>query len=138
VQIKKCSRCGAAKPLNEFNKDKRAKDGLQVKCRECSKEIWKLWSSDPQTRLEKRNYDLKRKYGLDLWQWEDLFESQDRCCKICRQKTPGGRGTWHTDHCHVTGVVRGILCNKCNRGLGFLEPFITEAVNYIRASTIDQ
>lgn len=51
-------------------------------------------------------------------QWDAMFEGQGRACRICRASEPGGRGVWHTDHCHTTRKVRGILCHYCNVGLG--------------------
>lgn len=59
-----------------------------------------------------------RQYGIDNSQWNDLFLSQGGRCGCCEADIPGGNGKWHTDHCHKTGQVRGILCNGCNTGLG--------------------
>lgn len=73
-----------------------------------------------QTPSYKRNAKLKNRYGITAEQWDDLFDSQNRACAICR--VPEGpddiRAQWHTDHNHETGKVRGILCSTCNRGLG--------------------
>ncbi|MFB7115757.1 endonuclease VII domain-containing protein [Streptomyces sp. NPDC056291] len=38
-------------------------------------------------------------------------------CQICGTRAPGD-STWHVDHCHSTGAVRGLLCRPCNLGLG--------------------
>lgn len=66
-----------------------------------------------------RNNTLKRKYGLTIPQWEELFESQGRACAICGETDVGAENQkFHTDHCHSTNVVRGILCHSCNTGLG--------------------
>lgn len=35
----------------------------------------------------------------------------------CKATVPGGRGTWHVDHDHLTGKVRALLCNACNTAL---------------------
>ena len=37
-----CWKCKKYKPVNEFCKDKSAKDGLQYQCRECNKEAAQL------------------------------------------------------------------------------------------------
>lgn len=57
------------------------------------------------------------RYNLTLGQWGRLFQKQGECCAICGAKTPGS-GEWHSDHDHVTGKLRGILCRACNNGLG--------------------
>jgi hypothetical protein len=57
------------------------------------------------------------RYNLGLGQWGRLFIKQGSCCAICRTNDPGA-GEWHTDHCHSTNVVRGILCSVCNTSLG--------------------
>ena len=62
-----------------------------------------------------RRYALKRKYGITLEDWEKLFTSQGKACAICYSKEPRSKQGWHTDHCHVTNRIRGILCNHCNR-----------------------
>lgn len=59
-----------------------------------------------------------KQYGIDNSQWNDLFRLQGGRCGCCGADIPGGNGKWHTDHCHETGQVRGILCNGCNTGLG--------------------
>ncbi len=53
--------------------------------------------------------------------WELKFESQGRCCASCRADQPGGHHHWHTDHCHDTRMVRGILCHVCNTGQGLTD-----------------
>lgn len=69
-------------------------------------------------RSYRRSYMLEKKYGLSHEQWESMFEAQGRACAICKATDPGGVGNWHTDHCHTSGVVREILCNSCNLGIG--------------------
>jgi hypothetical protein len=49
-----------------------------------------------------------------------MFAAQGYRCAICGADKPGGTGRWHTDHDHVTGTVRGVLCHKCNIGIGML------------------
>jgi hypothetical protein len=73
----------------------------------------KSWYKNNQEKVKK--YHLKRLYNITIEEWRILFESQSSCCAICKT-TEAKR--WHTDHCHKTGKVRGILCHHCNLGLG--------------------
>lgn len=61
-------------------------------------------------------YSRLRNYGLSHAEYEALLESQQCRCAICRTDAPSR--TWHVDHCHATGAVRGLLCPQCNVGLG--------------------
>jgi hypothetical protein len=65
-------------------------------------------------------YQKKRAaiYGLTVEQVEHMRKDQNGVCAICFGSS-GGKKDLHIDHCHATGKVRGLLCESCNRGLGF-------------------
>lgn len=60
-----------------------------------------------------RAYDLKHKYGISVADYESMRAAQCGRCAIC-----GDEKRLSVDHCHSTGVVRGLLCSSCNLGLG--------------------
>jgi len=77
---------------------------------------------------------LELKYGLTPEQYAALFDTQGRCCSICKSPTPGRKSEWHVDHCHASGKVRGILCACCNVMLGQAkdnEYTLFEAIAYL-------
>lgn len=57
-------------------------------------------------------------YGVTAARFQALLAHQGGCCAICLTPDPGAGRNWHVDHCHETGVVRGLLCTHCNLGLG--------------------
>ncbi len=57
-----------------------------------------------------------RAYKLSAEQYGAMVEAQGGQCAICGT-TPE---RLVIDHCHETGVVRGLLCQSCNVGLGFM------------------
>lgn len=71
--------------------------------------------------LSVRERNLKSIYGIDLKQYEEMLSDQNGVCKICK-KPPSGKRTsahlLHVDHDHQTKEVRGLLCGRCNVGLG--------------------
>lgn len=84
-------------------------------------------------RQTKENH-LTRKYGITIQERDDLFAAQGHRCKICAGSKPGGRGDWAVDHCHETGIVRGILCYNCNLLLGFArdnQNILGAAIHYL-------
>lgn len=60
---------------------------------------------------------LKRR-GLTPAAYAGMLDKIGGLCEVCRQP-PGGR-LLDLDHDHVTGKVRGLLCNRCNQALGLL------------------
>jgi hypothetical protein len=66
--------------------------------------------------------------------YEKLVERDGERCAICK-RSPGDDGvTLVIDHCHKTEAVRGLLCARCNTGLGYFQDDrdrLVEAVRYV-------
>jgi len=75
------------------------------------------------TRWKKENpnaaseYQRKRRYGLTKEDMVKMLEDQGGTCALCSERLYLKRET-HVDHCHETGVVRGLLCMRHNTALG--------------------
>ena len=69
----------------------------------------------------RRRYRLKSRYNLTEQEHQKMFADQGSACAICKSIEPAGTGNWATDHCHKSGLVRGILCNACNLALGLIK-----------------
>jgi len=96
-----CYKCKKTKSSKNFVKDRTRKSGLNNLCRECA-----------------RDKSLMGKYGIGSKEFDPILRKQGGECAVCGDKEPGGIG-WVVDHDHATGKIRGILCDLCNRGLGF-------------------
>jgi hypothetical protein len=106
-----------------------------------STEKWKETRRKYQAKVKSeglwRKYQLKYAYGLSVKEWESIFISQGSKCAICFRTEHGGTN-WHTDHCHSSGKVRGILCHNCNVMLGAAKdeiPNLLSAVRYLQGAT---
>lgn len=110
--------------------------GMHGVCKACQQErrarlMGKKFADDPEGfrlyRQERARKNLLRKYGLNSEQYDAMHQAQGGVCAICgqperiRMKIRGEttvKTTLSIDHCHETGVIRGLLCNSCNVGLG--------------------
>lgn len=84
-----------------------------------------------------------RRYGLTPDTFAELVAAQEDRCAICGTTKPGGQGRWHVDHDHLCcgtrksscgQCVRGLLCSRCNIGIGNLRDdpaIIRAALDYI-------
>lgn len=132
--MKTCKSCSQEKPLDEFHKDKQAKDGLTFYCKPCNKARALEWyHSNRERGLERRkqwhhsnteyvrDQKLLKTYGINLAQYHEILASQGGVCAVCGgpERMADGRAM-PVDHCHRTGKVRGILCSHCNRAIGLL------------------
>lgn len=83
----------------------------------------------PRIALMERCHRIKMKYGLTKDNYDRLLLDQDGKCRICK-KSDGGY--LHIDHCHDTGKIRGLLCQRCNIGLGQFRNSVENLQNAIR------
>ena len=81
---------------------------------------------------------LKRTYNITLDQYVDIYIRQKGKCRICKtdgfQINRSAKVKLCIDHCHATGVFRGLLCPNCNRGLGVFQDnlqIFKNAVEYL-------
>lgn len=121
----------------EYMKEFRRKDpdyhkNWEIKNKESIKKYRKEHNSKPEVKRYKKEKNLKDRYNLTLNQYQKTLEEQNSKCAICNKSINGVN--IHTDHCHKTGKFRGLLCRKCNNGLGLFgdNKFLLEnAIKYL-------
>lgn len=82
-----------------------------------------------------RKGDLKRMYGLSVEDFDLLLASQGGVCAICQN--PECRRRLSVDHDHLSGKIRGLLCDNCNNGLGRFQDSpdrLERAAKYLRGA----
>ena len=129
--MKQCNRCTQVKSVQEFHKNKAASDGIKSVCKECAGSAKKEFSKEYY-----RNRSLVGRYGITLQEYNEMLIDQDYSCKVCKvhEKYNDCGRQLAVDHCHDTGKVRGLLCQKCNVGLGLFRDnisFLAEAIKYL-------
>lgn len=122
-----CCKCKEVKPHCDFHKDSTAhhRHNLAYNCKVCactaSKALHHVRMKTDQTyRDTKKNSYLKAKYGITKSDYDKTLLATNSC-EICRESLVRVGSKIHLDHCHKTGAVRGVLCSKCNQGLGFFK-----------------
>lgn len=97
-----CSRCETYKDFSDFGPDKKSSRNLQTYCKVCSNEY-------------AFSLRIKKIYGITVDEYYNLLEEQDGKCAICQNKPKKQRLA--VDHDHKTGLIRGLLCTRCNHKL---------------------
>lgn len=100
---------------------------------------------DRSPHVLKRAY-LKKHYGITLERYNEMYDAQRGLCAICnkpeqfRHSKTGEIMLLAVDHDHETRKIRGLLCMKCNRGLGLFvdDPSrLRAAAAYLEAHAVD-
>jgi hypothetical protein len=145
--MKRCVVWGETKPLDQFYRAAGMADGHRSDCVPCNLAAkkartalnpqanrdrvrrWPLenperyratqleYAASGRKQIADRKSHLKRKYGMTIADYDRMFEAQGGVCAICGEARPEER-TLHVDHDHGTGVIRGLLCFRCNNALG--------------------
>ena len=124
--MRTCKICNQSKPLTEFYQTVRKGKpyGYHGKCKSC----YVKKQQETYDPIKKRDENLKRVYGIGIEEYNILLKEQNNCCAICGSTDPKGRKSgrgggvdvFYVDHDHKTGKVRGLLCNICNRTMGYV------------------
>ena len=123
----------AANPerAKELQKNHSAKNAQKIRLRSAE------WYVNNKEQAAKNARIVKLKmYGLTPEEYQSILEAQDHSCAICKTKDAlnGKPNRMYVDHCHTTGKVRGLLCQKCNSGLGMFKDdpeMLMNAINYL-------
>ncbi len=119
---KLCPSCKTTKPETDFARRRSGRIGhLASYCKTCSADHnRKRRKLDPdRARKIERASKLKGAFGISILEYESILSSQNGVCAICKSASPDRfHKNLSVDHCHKTGVVRGLLCTNCNTGLG--------------------
>lgn len=128
INRKECSKCLKEKHIDDFHKDKHTLTGYTSICKECKSEYTK------ENKEVAKFRSIKNKYNLGKLEYSELIKIQNGKCAICKKNEE-----LVVDHNHKTKEVRGLLCWKCNVGLGHFNDnpeYLKEAINYLEKSKI--
>jgi len=138
--MKTCNRCKVEKSETEFYKNCATPHGLTYACKPCCAELRRenrhRHANDPvhkKSRAEWKKDYLRRNpdraavyrlrarlklYGLTEAQYTTFRLDQKNLCACCQRPLDD---KWVVEHSHKSGKVRGLVCVKCNNGIGMFE-----------------
>ena len=143
---KTCTRCKETKLHSDFSLASRETETRRAvyrsTCKVCQSVQAMQWFADNPERatLSRRKFNLEKNYGLTVEEYERILANQGGVCAICRRDEPNEHGRTgkkfrlSVDHCHATGRVRGLLCQKCNRAIGLMDDsvdLLKRAIDYL-------
>ncbi len=138
-----CRVCKIEKEIIDFHKQKQGKNGINSACKKCrnKQSIEQYHIHKDERNIKNKIYRtvnkdrlkdawLKRKFGITLSEYNKIFKEQNGCCAICNNPEieldhrDNEIRDLAVDHNHITKEVRGLLCGKCNKGIGLLQDSI--------------
>ncbi len=140
--VKRCYKCQLYKTVGEFGIARQRADGLNNICKSCKSfaasayhQRVKLEGGYSKKRIRQNLASkLKTKFGLEIDRYEEMLETQAGLCAICCETCISGKRL-SVDHNHSSGAVRGLLCARCNFGLGYFRDrpdLLESAIEYLK------
>ena len=109
---KYCKKCNELKQVSEFRPRKDRTSGCYNYCKQCRND--KARASRFSITIE----ELKTYMSVNK-------------CECCNKELQDDKDKY-IDHCHITNTIRGVLCHKCNTGIGMLGDDIKGLLNAIK------
>ena len=116
IETKLCRMCNRCLPAGEFWRAVGRRDGLQKYCKRCLGAYNHAHKKADPKRVWAQG--LRHRYGLTQEAFDALLAAQGNRCGVCGGPPVGPGKTYHVDHDHQSGRVRGLLCQYCNVALG--------------------
>lgn len=153
VDNKICIDCKQLLPAEKFYKSSYYKDGLDCRCCSCGDLKTYSWRDKNSEQYNKSHSaymatlnpytkylsEIKRRYGCTKEMYESMIQKQNNKCAMndCTyMHNPSVfKGGLCVDHCHTTKKIRGLLCERCNKGLGHFKDSIKvleSAIDYLK------
>ena len=127
-----CINCNQELPRSKFHIRNSRKVGIEYRCKDCTNARKREYRKNNKDLIRAQN--KKRNPGWDIDRYNKYLELQNNTCAICRTDTPG-LSDWSADHCHTTNQPRGLLCVRCNAGLGYFKDnpeYLQSAIDYLK------
>ena len=108
--------CGKELPVSSFY-------GKHYVCKKCLP-----------TYQREKGYAIKKNFGITREEYISILEKQEYKCAVCGKSQDENGVELAVDHDHNTGNVRGLLCRKCNLGLGYFQDsqqYLQSAIKYL-------
>lgn len=132
-----CSRCGEWKELDAYYAVP-VGDGISRQCKECKKQ-YEITRRKQHPEIY-RAYELKAHFGMTIEEYNEKLATQNGVCAICKQpetRVREGRVLpLCVDHSHASEQNRGLLCFRCNTGLGYFQDspeLLIAAAQYLKS-----
>lgn len=129
-----CPKCSIEYPVSEFYKWKK-----HLKwCKSCSKKHIDAYRKTPQGKINSKKWGRItswRKQGINITfdEYLSILSTQNSKCAICG--VVDTELSLAVDHDSVSGKIRGLLCKRCNQGIGLFNHnsnYLEEAAKYLR------
>jgi hypothetical protein len=133
-----CTKCGVVYDRDGYGTFKGARDGYHRRCKKCKNEEVRVWATPEIHRVA----NLAHRHGMTVEQYTEMVERANGRCESCGDEF--GSAKPHIDHDHSCcpagnkgcgKCIRGLLCQRCNLGLGHFRdelPRLEAAIRYLQ------
>lgn len=153
----RCPECKKAQVKADYAKNRekrRATNREQYKKHKEKRQIYaKTYQLENRSAIQEQRKSVRNKSTLQSWKrrlklkgltpedYDRMLFEQGGVCRICKSPSPSSRkvDSWSVDHCHKTGRVRGLLCNRCNIGIGIFNDdieILKACIEYLTTSSV--
>lgn len=138
-----CFNCGVRKKIDKFAKQAECTDGRAGICHKCRAAQSKKYRREHPVYERKRQkynsiYAGCKRAGISTKQYFEMFRAQNGKCAICGVSHLELDRLLSIDHDHNVEIIRGLLCNNCNAGLGLFRDnpnMLASAIKYLEKYT---